>query len=108
MKDIRRWFSLVLCTALLAGLLPTAALAADTPHNISQSTLTISRDGDYTITGTTTNNRIIVNSGVTATITLNGVSITAPTQLPAIDVQRCSSPWHPCTQRRDINRSRFW
>ena len=83
----QRISAFLLCFALLVGLLPTSALAADTPHDISQGTLTISQNGSYTVTGTTSSNRIIVNSGVTATITLAGVSITAPEGEPAIDVQ---------------------
>ena len=67
--------------------LSNALAANDTNHNISQSTLTISQNGSYTVTGATSSNRIIVNSGVTATITLAGVSITAPDEQPAIDVQ---------------------
>ena len=83
----QRISAFLLCVALLVGLLPTSALAADTPHDISQGTLTILQNGSYTITGTTSSNRIIVNGGVTATITLAGVSITAPVGEPAIDVQ---------------------
>ena len=51
-------------------------VAQETPHNISQSTLTISQNGSYTVTGTTTTNRIVVNENVTATVTLNSVNIT--------------------------------
>ena len=87
MKAKKRFFSLLLTLCLVVWLLPTSALAAETSHDISTGTLTITQDGSYTVTGTTSSNRIIVNSGVTATITLAGVSITAPDEQPAIDVQ---------------------
>ena len=75
----RKILSALLALALLASLLPIGAApaqAADTTHDISQGTLTISEDGDYTVTGTTTTNRIVVGENVTATVTLNGVNIT--------------------------------
>jgi phage-related protein len=45
--------------------------------NINDGDVTITADGTYTITGTgrRTSNRIVVESGVTADITLNGVNI---------------------------------
>ena len=58
-------------------LLPYMAVAQETTsHDISQSTLTISTNGSYTVTGTTTANNIVVNENVTATVTLNSVNIT--------------------------------
>ena len=45
-------------------------------HDISTSTLAISEDGNYTVTGTTTTNQIVVKENVTATVTLNSVNIT--------------------------------
>ena len=78
-KLSRKILSALLALALLASLLPIGAApaqAADTTHDISQGTLTISEDGDYTVTGTTTTNRIVVGENVTATVTLNGVNIT--------------------------------
>lgn len=50
--------------------------ALDTTHDISTGTLNISQNGSYTVTGTTTTNHIVVNEGVTATVTLNNVTIT--------------------------------
>ena len=76
MKAKKRFFSLLLALCLVVGLLPTSALAAETSHDISTSTLTITQDGSYTVTGTTTTNRIVVYENVTATVTLNGVNIT--------------------------------
>ena len=70
----KRISAFLLCFALLVGLLPTSAWAAENEHNISTSTLTISQNGSYTVTGTTSSNRIIVNSGVTATVILNNVN----------------------------------
>ena len=75
----RKILSALLALALLASLLPIGAApaqAADTIHDISQGTLTISENGNYTVTGTTTANNIVVNKNVTATVTLNNVSIT--------------------------------
>lgn len=74
----RKLLSVFLSLSLCAGLVPTAALAADTPtsHDISQNTLTISQDGSYTVTGTSTSNHIVVEKDVTATVTLNNVTIT--------------------------------
>ena len=75
----RKILSAPLALALLASLLPIGAApaqAADTTHDISQGTLTISENGNYTVTGTTTANNIVVNKNVTATVTLNNVSIT--------------------------------
>jgi hypothetical protein len=39
--------------------------------------ITINHDGYYQLTGTTTNNRVVVQSGITATIILDSVSITS-------------------------------
>lgn len=75
----RKITSALLAFALLASVLPIGAVpaqAADTPHDISKGTLTITQDGNYTVTGTTTAYNIVVKENVTATVTLNGVNIT--------------------------------
>ena len=72
----KRLGAVLLSLALCLSLLPTAALAVDTSHDISTGTLTITQDGSYTVTGTTNSNRIVVGENVTATVTLNGVDIT--------------------------------
>lgn len=77
----RKCTSALLALAMLVSVLPIGAApaqAADTTHDISRGTLTISEDGDYTVTGTTTanNNNIVVKENVTATVTLNDVNIT--------------------------------
>lgn len=77
----RKCTSALLALAMLVSVLPIGAApaqAADTTHDISRGTLTISEDGDYTVTGTTTanNNNIVVKENVTATVTLNSVNIT--------------------------------
>ena len=87
----KRISAFLLCFALLVGLLPTSAWAAENEHNISTSTLTISQNGSYTVTGTTSSNRIIVNSGVTATVILNNVNITG-TAYDIINGDPASSP----------------
>ena len=62
--------------ALLVVSAAPAAARADAAHDVSQSTLVISEDGSYAVTGSTTTNHIVVNEGVTATVTLNNVTIT--------------------------------
>ena len=76
LKNIKWGIALALGVLLVASATPAVARAADVPHDISKSTLTISHDGSYTVTGTTTTNRIVVEENVTATVTLNGVNIT--------------------------------
>ena len=66
---------------MLVSLLPISAAPAQAAgegesHDISTSTLTISEEGNYTVTGTTTTNQIVVKENVTATVTLNSVNIT--------------------------------
>ena len=75
----RKLTSALLALAMFVSLLPIGAppaQAADTTHDISRGTLTISENGNYTVTGTTTTNQIVVKENVTATVTLNGVNIT--------------------------------
>lgn len=75
----RKLTSALLALAMFVSLLPIGAApaqAADTTHDISRGTLTISENGNYTVTGTTTTNQIVVKENVTATVTLNGVNIT--------------------------------
>ena len=56
---------------------PTVS-AADVTHDISTDNLTISASGSYIITcSSATGNTITIDSGITATVTLRGVSITA-------------------------------
>ncbi len=71
----KRLGAVLLSLALCLSLLPTAALAVDTSHDISTGTLTITQDGNYTVTGTTTAYNIVVEENVTATVTLNNVNI---------------------------------
>ena len=46
-----------------------------TDFNISEGSVAITKNGTYTVTGSTTANNITIADGVTATITLNHVSI---------------------------------
>ena len=104
MKTMKKFLSAMLCGVMLCTFFPQMASAENTVvattggvagqaqqaagvHDISTGDLVIREDGEYTVTGETTTHRIIVNSGVTATITLNSVNITAPEEQPAIDVQ---------------------
>ncbi|MEE0206069.1 MAG: S-layer homology domain-containing protein [Peptococcaceae bacterium] len=80
-KPLRKSLAALLTLAMLVSLLPISAAPAQAAgegesHDISTSTLTISEDGNYTVTGTTTTNQIVVKENVTATVTLNSVNIT--------------------------------
>jgi len=61
--------------------------ASGTGYTYASNVVTITTSGEYEIIGTTTTKRVVVASGVTADITLNGVSITnssvSPFQLEA-------------------------
>ena len=71
--------------------IPINAPASVSPSGwtYSSSTVTITENGDYTITGSTTTNRVVVDNSVTANITLNGVSIdvSGETNACAFDVK---------------------
>lgn len=91
----RKLTSALLTLALLVSLLPIGAApaqAADTPHDISQGTLTITQDGNYTVTGTTPVNNIVVEEDVTATVTLNNVNITAQATMVMVLAHRLQVP----------------
>jgi hypothetical protein len=91
----KRLISIVLTLCMVLTLLPTVAYAASdtygdftvTGDNLSgvsytEGALTITSAGDYTIAmkpgATNTSDRIVVNSTGNVTLTLSGVSITAP------------------------------
>ncbi|MDR2361100.1 MAG: hypothetical protein LBD85_07515, partial [Oscillospiraceae bacterium] len=73
----KRTITLVSAAALLLAVVlisvPPARAVAN--YDVSSGNVVINSNGDYTITGTTTQYTIKVNSGVTATITLNNVDI---------------------------------
>jgi len=86
----KRLFSIILTVCLVMALLPTEALAAETTNTFGAFTVTYDGSGTaptyggnvltlgsgtYTINGTTTADKIVVSSGATANITLNGVNI---------------------------------
>ncbi|GAB6395474.1 MAG: Ig-like domain-containing protein [Bacteroidales bacterium] len=56
--------------------------AGGTGWSFADSVVTISANGNYTVTGSTTSNRIVVNKNVTATVTLNNVNIHSATASP--------------------------
>lgn len=89
----RRILAALLALALCLSLLPMSALAAEatatteggltvsggmagTDYTYEDNTLTIKTGKELTVFGTTTTDQIVVNGGVTANLTLNGVSIT--------------------------------
>lgn len=60
-KPLRKFLAALLTLAMLVSLLPISAAPAQAAgegesHDISTSMLTISEDGNYTVTGTTTTN----------------------------------------------------
>ncbi|MCL2455970.1 MAG: InlB B-repeat-containing protein, partial [Defluviitaleaceae bacterium] len=77
MKRIISVFIAVLMVLGLVPIAPPVLVRANTVHNIQTGNVTITASGDHTIngTGTATTNRIVVNSGVTANITLNNVNV---------------------------------
>jgi len=56
--------------------------AGGSGYTYASNTVTITTNGEYEITGTTTMKRVVVANGVTADITLNGASITNSTVSP--------------------------
>ncbi len=88
-----KFLSLLLALCMVVGLLPVTALPAlatsstgdftvtggvlDTDYSYSNNTLTILKDTELTISGTTTVDKILVPTGVTANIILDGVNIEA-------------------------------
>ena len=86
----KRFFSALLCAMMVMSLLPTPSLAADgdltvtggmvgTDYTYSNGVLAILTRNSLTISGTTTTDSIVVKSGITANITLSGVSIDCST-----------------------------
>lgn len=89
----KRFFSIILCLVLLITLLPQAAWAdlgsdfivdTDNPSGYTyggpDGVLAFTADGSYTVSMAsgviqTTTDRIVVASGITVNITLNGVNI---------------------------------
>ena len=88
----RRMLATLLALALCLSLLPMSALAAEaiatteggltvsggeagTDYTYQDNTLTIKTGKELTVSGMTTTDQIVVNGGVTANLTLNGVSI---------------------------------
>jgi len=53
-------------------------------YAVNERVITITQDGGYTLTGTTTTNRVVVAQGVTAAIALSNVSITSEETAPII------------------------
>lgn len=84
----KRLLAGLMACALVLSLLPTAALAAgetgaftvtggalDTDYSYADNTLTVLTSMALTISGTTTTDKIVIQDGVTANVTLNGVNI---------------------------------
>lgn len=74
----KRLRAFLLCFALLVGMLPVTAGAADNTYNVGESGVYITQNGSYRITGSTTTNPITVGNGqdpVPVTITLSNVTI---------------------------------
>ncbi len=76
--DITRYDDVVLALLALEGISGINPIAlSEEDHNMADGSLTISADGSYTVTGTTTSNKILVKNNAKATITLNNVSVTS-------------------------------
>lgn len=75
----KRLRAFLLCFALLVGMLPvTAGAADDNTYDVSTNGVYITQNGSYRITGSTTTNPITVGNGqdpVPVTITLSNVTI---------------------------------
>ena len=74
----KRLGALLICFALLVGMLPVTAGAADNTYNVGESGVYITQNGSYYITGNSTTNPITVGNGqdpVPVTITLSNVTI---------------------------------
>ena len=74
----KRLRAFLLCFALLVGMLPVTAGAADNTYNVGESGVYITQNGSYYITGNSTTNPITVGNGqdpVPVTITLSNVTI---------------------------------
>jgi len=60
-------------------------------YEVSDGVITIASSGEYTLQGSTTSNRVVIAQDVTATITLNNVSITSDIASPfALDFAGCN------------------
>ncbi|GAB6393889.1 MAG: Ig-like domain-containing protein [Bacteroidales bacterium] len=68
--------------ALADGTININNPSAGTGWTFADSVVTISANGNYTVTGTTTANRIVINKDVTATVTLQNASIHCATASP--------------------------
>ncbi|MBP1545018.1 MAG: carbohydrate-binding domain-containing protein [Ruminococcus sp.] len=85
MKKPMKWLKRTAAFAVTLGAVlfaMPASVSAATEFNINNGAVTITADGDYTITGdgTATANTITVESGVSANITLAGVNIDVSSQ----------------------------
>lgn len=84
MKKVKNLLICLLLVSILTVSLSLTAFAEGNEHDISSGNLAITEDGEYTVTGSTTTNKITVASGVTATIVLNGVDITLSSGVPIL------------------------
>ncbi len=107
MKNKNRLMSLIISAALFILMLPVSARAADsgftveggtvnTDYTYSNGVLTVNNGANLTISmadgaTTPTSERIVIASSATASITLNGVNISAPEGKSAIELSSGSS-----------------
>ncbi|GAB6394854.1 MAG: Ig-like domain-containing protein [Bacteroidales bacterium] len=68
--------------ALADGTININNPSAGTGWTFSGNVVTITANGNYTVTGSSTTNRIVINKDVTATITLNNANIHSATASP--------------------------
>ncbi|MFA9379726.1 MAG: carbohydrate-binding domain-containing protein, partial [Acetanaerobacterium sp.] len=77
LKGHLRLFAVVTALIVFAAAGAPAVFADTTSLDFSSGDIVIDADGDYSITGSTTDHTITVSAGVTATITLEDVDIDA-------------------------------
>ncbi|GAB6394068.1 MAG: hypothetical protein MdMp024_0380 [Bacteroidales bacterium] len=70
--------------ALADGTININNPSAGTGWTFADSVVTITANGNYTVTGTSTANRIVINKNVTATVTLNNASIHSAVASPFV------------------------
>ncbi|GAB6395128.1 MAG: Ig-like domain-containing protein [Bacteroidales bacterium] len=79
--------------ALADGTININNPSAGTGWTFADSVVTITANGNYTVTGTTTTNRIVIDKNVTATITLQNASIHSSVYTPIEFYSAVGSPF---------------
>lgn len=104
MKQKRRWISLLLTLCLLLALFPTVVVTADTSiggltitteddncYTIADNTITFLDGAEVTLSGTTSDYKIVIPDGANVTITLDNASITCGDWSSTVTLQGSAS-----------------